>query len=136
MKKQRDYKLMQQKTIKKIERLTARAEFLDQKISDLNKQKEAIGEEFNQKAFRIMEINDVAIQMRQKVLANNELNSLIQKYHIPMEEIALVEEWPEKNSFSSVWTFTHGAEPGANRWTLMRAYHYGGPNDTLKGLIP
>jgi hypothetical protein len=136
MKQQRDHKLMQQKTIKEIERLDGQAKILDQKIIDLKKQKEVICEKFNQNPPRIMKINDVTIQMRQKVLANDELNSLIQKYHIPIEDIALVEEWPEKNSYSSVWTATHPkVEPGDNRWTLMRAYHYGGPNDTLKALF-
>jgi hypothetical protein len=79
--------------------------------------------------FRITEVTDEAIRVREKVLMNDEIKMVMEKYHIPINAVALIEEGEKFKDLNDTRPRYH------SNIEMNRSYLYGGPKDILKVLF-
>ncbi len=95
-------------------------------------------------SFRLTELTKEVIAWRKKVLKSREAKSILERYGVPIEEVALVECWSEnwefKKNFSSSWISVdlgiknpHAPHFYRNDpWQLTKRYRWGGPKDPIQ----
>jgi len=102
----------------------------------VEKQK-AICEELKQ-SFRLTEINRRVIAWRKKVMSHREVKAMIERYHIPIENVALAKWWYDE------WNLDFGMQYDnhflldiykGSRWDMKKQYVYGGPKDPIEILF-
>lgn len=111
------------------EKISKEIEQLRKKIDDLDMEKLKLDLKSTAE-FRITEVTDEAIRIREKVLMNDEIKIIMEKYHIPINAVALVEERYERfRNLNDTRPRYH------SHMDIGRSYLYGGPKDKLKVLF-
>ena len=98
-------------------------------------------------SFRLTELTKTVIAWRKKVLKSREVKSILEKYGVAIEEVALVECWDEnwefRKNFDSLWISSDLGikNPYAatfyrnDPWKLTKRYQWGGPKDSIQILF-
>jgi hypothetical protein len=105
-------------------------------ISKIGDKKQEIYEEI-EKGFKVVEKTELYFQLKEKFLQNEEIKAIIEKYQIPADHIALIQEYVDDFEYPYPWMkewtvaqFQHALENNALK--AERHYLYGGPRDELK----
>jgi len=113
----------------RVEKISKEIGQLKKKIGDLYSEKFTLDLKSTSE-FRITEVTDEAIRVREKVLMNDEIKMIMEKYHIPINAVALVEEGRERfKDLNDTRPRYH------SNLDINRSYLYGGPKDQLKVLF-
>ncbi len=99
---------------------------LEKKKQDLNKKEYELSFKLCEE-FRITEITDKTLRVRNKVLVNDEIKEIMEKYQIEIDDVALIQERYERfrNLNDRRPLYHSGIDIG-------RDYLWGGPRDRLK----
>jgi hypothetical protein len=129
----------QRKILKRVKTLDEEEFVLNNKLSEIKKKKEGIFKEAVNDC-RLVRNSELCFQLRKKIQQNDEIKIMMGKYHIPIDHVALIEEWFErpdklywKGEFSC-YDFKTLFESNTI-WTAQRRYLYGGSRDTLKAIF-
>lgn len=136
----RKYKLFdQEKILEQVKRLDEQEEAYRDKIKKLDEKKEKISQKIND-GFQVVETEIPLLQLRERFLQNKEIKTLVEKYHIPIDKIALVRESNEHLEYPFPWmpSWSHDRFKMALEYDGLRVnrfYLYGGPENNLKVLF-
>jgi hypothetical protein len=127
------------KTIDKISRLNNQERIHKGNIEEIRKEKEEVYKKIVT-GFKVTEKNDLYFQLREKILQNEEIKTIIQKYHISINDIALIERHHEYFDWPPPWSVDWSTEEfirtfKSNCLQARQHYLYGGPEDNLKVLF-
>jgi hypothetical protein len=121
--------------IQKINLLKEEAKAFDRKRIETNKKWLDLEIKLHNQS-SITNVTTEAVQMRKKVLANNEIKSIMEMYGICLEELGLVVDWDERiSSFGYPDDPKYVFTPKNNSCESRRTYIYGGPQSGLKAIF-
>jgi hypothetical protein len=124
------------KTINKITCLNNQEKVYKKNIEKIRNEKEEIYKGIIV-GFKVTEINDLCLQLREKFLQNEEIKTIIEKYRLSINDIALIENHSEQFDWPPPWSVGWSTEEfskafESNCLQVRRHYLYGGPEDNLK----
>jgi len=112
------------------------------KMGSLDREREEIlkGISDGSNPVRITEINKEVVEIRQKIVRTPEIKMVLEKYNIPIDDVALISCWRErlegwdKDYHYPGYTNTSAeiTDPDFNMWIISERYLYGGPGDKVK----
>lgn len=123
------------KILKKIEKDQEAAE---EKADRLGKKRKEFLETLFENPIRKTKITEEVVQLRKKALKHEAVRSLLGKYHIPVENVALVSITGEEKYIGSVWDapinnqWDHIFGKFGSDWYLRQRYVFGSPKDSVK----
>ncbi len=127
-----------EKILKQIIGLEGQERAFGKRLEEIEKKKQKIFTEIIQD-YRTAEDTPLYFELKEKILQNDEAKRIIEKYGIPINEIAFIEEWFERPDFPfcpQPWSENHVfkriLEDNRRPWAIQRRYLYGGPGDKLK----
>ncbi|MBM4309263.1 MAG: hypothetical protein FJ115_17515 [Deltaproteobacteria bacterium] len=137
---------MKNDPIKELEKWEKESYAWNKKYHALKNQKEKIIAKIQENPFRILEMTEETVLFRKKALKNKEVASIMEKYGIRVEDVALVCRFREKIHKPGGPMFVGGycdtfsyakvlKDPAGNFWELTKRYLFGGPKDNLQVLF-
>jgi hypothetical protein len=94
----------------------------------------AIYEELKE-AYRLTEVNRRVIIWRKKIMAHREIKTTLERYHIPIEDVALSLFWNLKWDFKIEDHYENPqflAVHDHSSWDVIKRYFYGGPKAPIE----
>jgi|WetSurMetagenome_2_1015567.scaffolds.fasta_scaffold501055_2 hypothetical protein len=133
---------MKKNPISELRRLEKKQELWKSKRIEFSNEKESIINEIERNPPKIKEITKEVTEFREKALKNREVKSIMERYKIPISDLALVMGWSERihrpagHWFTDGWSdeFTHVKRllGRSNAWVMRKTYVYGGPQNKFQ----
>ncbi len=105
------------------------------RVRGLVVRQEAIEQELKD-SFRVTDVTRHVIAMRKRALKHVGIRSILERHGTPVEEVALVERFPEKWNFTPSGLYCNNPHLRTiyteSTWTAHTRYHYGGPKDPIQ----
>jgi hypothetical protein len=126
--------------INALRRLETKEKDLNEKLEKIYKGKKAIAERLKKEPYRITDTSENVVELRQKIMRVKEIRGVLEKYKIPIEEVAILFCWDERihdhghPSKIDSFAMRHNVitSPRDNMWTISERYVYGGPEDRIR----
>jgi hypothetical protein len=121
--------------------LETREKDLNEKLEKIYKGKRDIAERLNKEPYRITDVSEKVIELRGKIMRVKEIRAVLERYKIPIEEVAILWCWNER-----IYDYGYGhpskdsyaiksrniTDPDNNMWAISERYLYGGPGDRIR----
>lgn len=83
---------------------------------------------------RLTEVTKPVLDLREKIMRIEEIRSVLERYRISLDDVALVKSWGSTLNILNNWETRSDTLicPISNIWYVKERYLYGGPQDEMK----
>jgi uncharacterized protein with GYD domain len=139
-------KVKKENPINTLKDLEARQKDLKRELEKIYKEIKVIAERLKIDPPNITETTEEVLDLREKIMRVKEIKAVLDKYKIPIEQVAFLHCWYERIADCELWTIPIPGskinsyaiqskvimDPHSNKWSITQRYLYGGPGSSMK----